>query len=105
MEQLRIYTFKLYLAPDQERRLHEQRFMIADLWNACMARVEAVCAREQRFLSTFELINEITLMRRELPEWQGLPAATAHCVAQRLELAYPPPEERRESGLSEMQRA
>jgi len=51
--------------------------MIADLWNALKERCETVYSREQRQLSYFEMSGEITVMRRECPEWLTVPAMTA----------------------------
>jgi putative transposase len=61
--------------------------MIADLWNALKERCETVYSREQRQLSYFEMSGEITVMRRECPEWLTVPAMTAHLVAHRLDHA------------------
>jgi putative transposase len=88
MDTMRRYTFKLYPTFEQAERLHEQRFMVADLWNALKERCEAVYSREHRQLSYRDMTGEIPAMRHECPEWRTLPAKTAELVAKRLELAY-----------------
>jgi putative transposase len=88
MAQLRRYTFKLYPTARQAARLHEIRFMVADLWNALLERREAVYRQEGRNLSLTEMQREITRLRRERPEWQTFPWNTADMVARRLDRAY-----------------
>ena len=85
---LRRYEFRLYPTPEQAARLHEVRMMMADLWNALKQRREDVYRREGRTLTFFDLTNEITDLRHQCPEWEAVPAITAHRVAKRLVDAY-----------------
>lgn len=85
---MRRYRFKLYPTPAQAAVLHEQRKMMADLWNALKQRREDVYRRERRSLTFFDLTNEITALRHECPEWEIIPAVTAHRVAKALTDAY-----------------
>lgn len=84
----RRYVFKLYPNADQAAVLHEQREMMADLWNALKQRIEDTYRRERRMLSFFDLTNEITTLRHECPEWEVVPAITSHRVAKVLTEAY-----------------
>ncbi len=86
--QTRRYLFKLYPTPAQASILHEQRKMMADLWNALKQRREDVYRREGKSLSFFDLTNEITTLRHECPEWAVVPAVTAHRVAKHLTESY-----------------
>lgn len=85
---MRRYIFKLYPTPAQAAILHEQRKMMADLWNALKERREAVYSREHKTLTFFDLTNEITDLRHQCPEWAIVPAITAHRVAKHLTDAY-----------------
>jgi len=62
--------------------------MMADLWNALKQRCEDVYRRERRSLSFFDLTNEITELRHQCPEWEAIPAITAHRVAKHLVDSY-----------------
>src|SRR3954465_4257386 len=84
----RRYLFKLYPTVEQAINLHEQRKMMADLWNALKQRREDVYRRERRSLTYFDLTNEITTLRHECPEWADIPAITAHRVAKWLTDSY-----------------
>lgn len=85
---MRRYLFKLYPTPSQAAVLHQQRKMMADLWNALKQRREDVYRREGRSLTYFDLTNEITTLRHECPEWAIVPAVTAHRVAKWLTDSY-----------------
>jgi transposase len=84
----RRYQFKLYPTAGQAAVLHEQRLMMADLWNALRQRIEDTYRRERHMLSFFDLTNEITELRHECPEWRKVPAITAHRVAKVLTESY-----------------
>jgi len=84
----RRYQFKLYPTAAQAALLHEQRLMMAALWNALKQRIEDTYRREKRMLSFFDLTNEITELRHECPEWVAVPAVTAHRVAKVLTESY-----------------
>jgi putative transposase len=88
MSETRRYVWKLYPASEQAAILHEQRKMMADLWNALKQRREDVYRREGRSLSYFDLTNEITTLRHECPEWAAIPSVTSHRVARWLTLSY-----------------
>lgn len=85
---MRRYIFKLYPTLAQAAMLHEQRKMMADLWNALKQRREDVYRREGRSLTFFDLTNEITTLRHECSEWASVPAVTAHRVAKHLTESY-----------------
>lgn len=96
---IRRYTFKLYPNAVQTAALHEQRMMMADLWNALLQRNEDCYRRTngQRHvshgegrsrLSFFDMTNEITKLRAECPEWRALSVWSAHRVAFSLDEAF-----------------
>jgi transposase len=105
----RRYQFKLYPTDDQAAIMHEQRAMMADLWNALKQRCEDVYRREGHdrrqhnrlceiegratdkkplSLTYMDLTNEITGLRHACPEWEVIPALTSHRVAKCLIDAY-----------------
>jgi putative transposase len=85
---MRRYLFKLYPTEAQADRLHEQRRMMCDLWNALKQRIEDTYRREGKMLSYFTLTNEITELGHECPEWAAIPNGTAQRVAKWLTDAY-----------------
>src|SRR5688572_26473520 len=42
---MRRYTFKLYPSKEQAAALHEQRMMVADIWNALLEMIETIRRR------------------------------------------------------------
>lgn len=95
----RRYTFKLDPTPVQEAAMLQQCRMIAELWNALLQRNED-CYRRTRgqrgvlhadgksLLTHFDMLKEITLLRRECPEWRALSSWTGNRVAFALDQAF-----------------
>lgn len=95
----RRYTFKLAPKPAQEEAMLEQCRMIAALWNALLQRNED-CYRRTKgqkgvvhgdgktLLTHFDMLKEITVLRRECPEYRELSSWTGNRVASALDQAF-----------------
>lgn len=85
----RRYTFKLMnLSDSQNEELHRQRKMYGELWNALLQQREEAYRRQGKTLSHFDQSKEITILRREMPEWSALSSGCAPRVAQSLDEAF-----------------
>lgn len=81
----RRYTWRLYPSPAQAERLHEQRRMIADLWNALLERWETVSSRTQQIQSWVDAGGKRHVGRSvHRPEWPS------RCMADGRERRMPP---------------
>lgn len=98
----RRYTFKLMkLTVTQGAELHRQRRMHGELWNALLQRCEDTYRRwlqnphpgkdgvvPQKYLNNFAMHKEITLLRRECPEWAALSSGSLARTANSLDQAF-----------------
>ena len=85
----RRYTFKLLKLTDaQNEELHRQRKMHGELWNALLQQREEAYRRQGKSLSHYDQSKEITILRREMPEWSALSSGSLPRTSAALDEAF-----------------
>lgn len=82
------YKYRIYPNKTEEKILNNWLKLCCNLYNTMIEQRKIVYEEHKRSMSVFDQINEITGLKKEIPEYAEIPTSVLQNVAKRVDKAY-----------------